>query len=111
MPVRAATTEGLQQGGNLGAAGAARDCGDHGVHERGLRASGKFHRARRRGVMTTDITIDLLTRASELDAADPLAGWRDQFHIPDADLAYLDGNSLGMPPRRTLERVSALIAD
>jgi kynureninase len=55
------------------------------------------------------MTNDLLTQAEALDAADPLAGWRDQFLIPDPDLAYLDGNSLGMPPRRTLDRVSALI--
>jgi len=54
---------------------------------------------------------DLLDRARDLDAADPLAGWRDQFLVPDPELAYLDGNSLGMPPRRTLERVSALIRD
>ena len=33
------------------------------------------------------------------------AHWRDEFHIPDRELAYLDGNSLGMPPRRTLDRV------
>ena len=53
----------------------------------------------------------LLARASELDAADPLAAWRDEFHIPDRELAYLDGNSLGMPPRRTLERVAAMLRD
>jgi kynureninase len=52
----------------------------------------------------------LLSRAGELDASDGLAPWRDEFHIPDAELAYLDGNSLGMPPRRTLERVAGLMA-
>ncbi len=55
------------------------------------------------------MTHHLLTRAEALDAADPLAGWRDEFLIPDPGLAYLDGNSLGMPPRRTLERMGALI--
>ena len=53
----------------------------------------------------------LLARARELDAADPLARWRDEFDTPDPELAYLDGNSLGMPPRRTLERVMALMRD
>lgn len=53
----------------------------------------------------------LMVRARELDVADPLAGWRDEFDIPDRELAYLDGNSLGMPPRRTLERVTAMLRD
>ena len=39
-----------------------------------------------------------------LDAGDPLARWRDEFLIPDQRVAYLDGNSLGMTPRRTIER-------
>ena len=52
-----------------------------------------------------------MARADELDAADPLAHWRDEFDIPDRELAYLDGNSLGMPPRRTLERVTAMLRD
>jgi kynureninase len=55
------------------------------------------------------MTDDLLAAADEHDAADPLAPWRDEFHIADPDLAYLDGNSLGMPPRRTLERVDAVM--
>jgi kynureninase len=33
-----------------------------------------------------------------LDAADPLAPWRERFTIPD-DVVYLDGNSLGALPR------------
>ena len=41
-----------------------------------------------------------------LDATDPLAHFRDRFHIPDARVIYLDGNSLGMPPKRTLERLT-----
>jgi kynureninase len=53
----------------------------------------------------------LLARAEELDAADPLAPWRDEFHIPDLELAYLDGNSLGMPPRRTIDRVATMMGE
>ena len=44
--------------------------------------------------------------AVALDATDPLAHFRDRFHIPDASVVYLDGNSLGMPPKRTLERLT-----
>lgn len=47
--------------------------------------------------------------ARQLDADDPLARWREEFHVADPDLAYLDGNSLGMPPARTLERVDAVM--
>jgi kynureninase len=43
-----------------------------------------------------------------LDAADPLAGYRDRFFIPDPSVVYLDGNSLGMPPKRTLERLTEI---
>ena len=53
-------------------------------------------------------TDRVITRdeALALDAADPLAGFRDRFHIPDQSVIYLDGNSLGMPPKRTLERLT-----
>jgi kynureninase len=44
--------------------------------------------------------------ALALDATDPLAHFRDRFHIPDARVIYLDGNSLGMPPKRSLERLT-----
>ena len=50
----------------------------------------------------------MITRDDALafDATDPLAHFRDRFHIPDASVIYLDGNSLGMPPKRTLERLT-----
>jgi kynureninase len=48
-------------------------------------------------------------RAGELDAADPLAGYRDRFVIPDPDLVYLDGNSLGRLPVATRDRLRAVV--
>ena len=55
----------------------------------------------------------MITRddALALDAADPLAHFRDRFHIPNPDVVYLDGNSLGMPPKRTLERITEIYRD
>ena len=38
--------------------------------------------------------------AERLDAADPLAGFRERFVIDDPDTLYLDGNSLGRLPLR-----------
>jgi len=55
------------------------------------------------------VISELVERAAELDAADPLAHWRDEFFVPDPELAYLDGNSLGMPPARTLERLDHVL--
>jgi kynureninase len=40
--------------------------------------------------------------ASELDAQDELAAFREEFVITDPDLIYLDGNSLGRLPKRTV---------
>ena len=50
-----------------------------------------------------------LDDAEERDAADPLASWRDEFVVPDPDLAYLDGNSLGRTPRRTVEALRRVV--
>ena len=47
--------------------------------------------------------------AAELDAADPLAEYVERF-VPGDDLvAYLDGNSLGRPLRRTLETLPEVV--
>lgn len=48
-------------------------------------------------------------QARALDAADELAGFRDRFAIGDDPVAYLDGNSLGRPPRATLERLRRVL--
>ena len=53
---------------------------------------------------------NLRARAAELDAADPLAGYRDRFVGSETELVYFDGNSLGRPLRATAERLSAFVA-
>ncbi|GAB3654673.1 kynureninase [Actinocorallia lasiicapitis] len=52
----------------------------------------------------------MTTRAdcARLDAADPLAPFRDRFTLPEG-LLYLDGNSLGVLPRDTVDRVTDLM--
>ncbi|MCT2583636.1 kynureninase [Actinophytocola gossypii] len=47
----------------------------------------------------------------ELDAADPLAGYRDRFLPADGIVAYLDGNSLGRPPVATAEVLDRFVRD
>ncbi|GAA1731763.1 kynureninase [Aeromicrobium alkaliterrae] len=50
-------------------------------------------------------------RAAALDAADPLAPWRDEFVLDPDVVAYLDGNSLGRLPRRTQERLARFVRE
>lgn len=49
--------------------------------------------------------------AAELDAADPLRGYRDEFVITDPDVCYLDGNSLGRLPKRTVDIVHRYLTE
>ena len=46
-----------------------------------------------------------LADVRHLDEADPIARFRDQFVRHDDPVAYLDGNSLGRPPKATIERL------
>jgi len=46
---------------------------------------------------------------AEMDAADPLAHFRDEFAIREG-LIYLDGNSLGCLPKRTVARMNRAVA-
>jgi kynureninase len=52
---------------------------------------------------------DLLDLAHRLDDEDPLAGFRDRFVVADADLVYLDGNSLGRLPVATRDRLRVAV--
>lgn len=47
--------------------------------------------------------------ALRLDREDPLASFRDEFRCSVQDLIYLDGNSLGMLPIRTVSRLKEVI--
>src|SRR5581483_911693 len=49
--------------------------------------------------------------AQELDAADPLGGYRERFALGDESLIYLNGNSLGAPPLATLARMQTMLRE
>ena len=44
--------------------------------------------------------------AESLDANDPLRSFKSEFVVKDEDLCYLDGNSLGRLPKKTIEQVN-----
>jgi kynureninase len=48
--------------------------------------------------------------AEQLDAADPLAGFRERFARDDHSPIYLDGNSLGPLPRATRARIAEVVS-
>lgn len=50
----------------------------------------------------------MLEEARRRDAADPLAGLRDRFTLPDG-VIYLDGNSLGALPAATPARLAEVV--
>jgi len=50
-----------------------------------------------------------LANARRMDAADPLASFRNEFVITEPDLIYVDGNSLGRLPRRTISRINSVL--
>jgi kynureninase len=49
--------------------------------------------------------------AEQLDSQDKLAPYRDAFVIPDHDLIYLDGNSLGRLPKAAIERAKQIVEE
>jgi len=48
---------------------------------------------------------------AQLDAVDPLSHFRRRFVVPHPDVVYLDGNSLGRPPLRAIERVARVATE
>jgi kynureninase len=59
--------------------------------------------------VTTQAEATSRAYAEELDRDDPLATYREQFVIPDDDVIYLDGNSLGRLPKATQARVKEVL--
>jgi kynureninase len=49
--------------------------------------------------------------AEALDAADPLASFHERFVHDDSARIYVDGNSLGRPPRETAERIAERVEE
>lgn len=47
--------------------------------------------------------------AQSLDANDPLAEFKSEFFIADPNLCYLDGNSLGRLPKKTIDQVNGFL--
>ena len=52
-----------------------------------------------------------MTDPQDLDAADPLARYRERFVGADAPLVYFDGNSLGRPLRHTARTLADFVHD
>lgn len=52
----------------------------------------------------------MLERARQLDAADPLADYRNRFDLPEG-VIYLDGNSLGALPKATPARIEQVLRE
>jgi kynureninase len=59
-----------------------------------------------------DAPADFRAEAAELDARDPLAGFRDRFLTPEGSdlVAYFDGNSLGRPVADVARRLTEFVA-
>jgi len=59
--------------------------------------------------------INTAVSSQELDAADALAGFREQFHLPRGahgrPAVYFAGNSLGLQPKRAAERIAEELED
>lgn len=47
----------------------------------------------------------------ELDQYDPLRAFRNEFFISSPEICYLDGNSLGRLPKKTIEQVNSFLTE
>src|ERR1019366_4538990 len=55
--------------------------------------------------------IDGREAALERDRADPLAPLRAEFLFDEEGIVYMDGNSLGPPPRAVLDSLERVVRD
>ena len=53
-----------------------------------------------------EINVD---HANDLDSQDPLRAFKDEFVITDPSVCYLDGNSLGRLPKKTVTEVNSFL--
>lgn len=51
------------------------------------------------------------SQVHDLDQADPLKQYPSQFVVQDTDVCYLDGNSLGRLPKKTLEVINNFLVN
>ena len=58
---------------------------------------------------TAEQGIGSREEALRRDRQDPLASFRAEFLIPDEGLVYMDGNSLGRPPRAVLDALEQVV--
>ena len=56
-----------------------------------------------------DFSMKHRDEAAALDRDDPLAPLREQFALADG-VIYLDGNSLGVPPKASTSRTTDMIS-
>ncbi len=54
------------------------------------------------------ITLELVQK---LDREDPLKNYPEMFYRPDEELCYLDGNSLGRPPKETISKMNSFLTE
>lgn len=60
--------------------------------------------------MTIKLNQDIAQQARQMDSADPLKSFADQFHIPNG-VIYLDGNSLGVMPKSAPDAIAKTVTD
>jgi len=51
------------------------------------------------------------TLVRKLDQEDLLSAYQNEFYIADKELCYLDGNSLGRLPLKTIEKIDLFLKD
>ena len=108
VPVRSGSPGSGLPNCHLGPARADSDRRDRGVHQRRPPPPCQLRRPRQRH---DEVPMIIRTTAEHLDRDDPLARWRDEFVLPDPELIYLDGNSLGRTPKRTVDEVRRVIEE